>query len=76
MPAPPTARSRSAPATARERIRTYNFPQGRVTDHRINVTLYNLPQIMEGEGLDTIIDALITEHTANLLAAEDTRVHA
>ncbi|MGO9484396.1 MAG: peptide chain release factor 1 [Rhodomicrobium sp.] len=59
-----------------QRIRTYNFPQGRVTDHRVNVTLYNLPQIMEGEGLDTIIDALITEHQANLLAAEDTRVHA
>ena len=59
-----------------QRIRTYNFPQGRVTDHRVNVTLYNLPQIMEGEGLDTIIDALITEHTANLLAAEDSRVHA
>jgi len=59
-----------------QRIRTYNFPQGRVTDHRVNVTLYNLPQIMEGEGLDTIIDALITEHTANLLAAEDSRTHA
>ncbi len=59
-----------------QRIRTYNFPQGRVTDHRINVTLYNLPQIMEGEGLDTIIDALITEHQASLLAAEDNRGHA
>jgi peptide chain release factor 1 len=53
-----------------QRIRTYNFPQGRVTDHRVNVTLYNLPQIMEGDGLDTIIDALITEHQASLLAAE------
>jgi peptide chain release factor 1 len=59
-----------------QRIRTYNFPQGRVTDHRVNVTLYNLPQIMEGEGLDTIIDALITEHQASLLAAEHTSVHA
>ena len=59
-----------------QRIRTYNFPQGRVTDHRVNVTLYNLPQIMEGEGLDTIIDALITEHQASQLAAEDTKVHA
>ncbi len=58
-----------------QRIRTYNFPQGRVTDHRVNVTLYNLPQIMEGEGLDTIIDALITEHQASLLAA-DTTAHA
>jgi peptide chain release factor 1 len=59
-----------------QRIRTYNFPQGRVTDHRVNVTLYNLPQIMEGEGLDTIIDALVTEHQASLLASEDTRAHA
>jgi peptide chain release factor 1 len=53
-----------------ERIRTYNFPQGRVTDHRINLTLYNLPKVMEGEGLSEIIDALVTEHQAALLAAE------
>jgi len=53
-----------------ERIRTYNFPQGRVTDHRINLTLYTLPKVMEGEGLGEIIDALITEHQAELLAAE------
>jgi peptide chain release factor 1 len=53
-----------------ERIRTYNFPQGRVTDHRINLTLYTLPKVMEGEGLKDIIDALITEHQAELLAAE------
>jgi peptide chain release factor 1 len=53
-----------------ERIRTYNFPQGRVTDHRINLTLYNLPKVMEGEGLSEIIDALVTEHQATLLAAE------
>jgi peptide chain release factor 1 len=53
-----------------ERIRTYNFPQGRVTDHRINLTLYNLPKVMEGEGLSEIIDALITHHQAELLAAE------
>ncbi len=59
-----------------QRIRTYNFPQGRVTDHRVNVTLYNLPQIMEGEGLDTIIDALITERQASQLAAVETSVHA
>ncbi len=57
-----------------QRIRTYNFPQGRVTDHRVNVTLYNLPQIMVGDGLDTIIDALITEHQASQLAADT--VHA
>jgi peptide chain release factor 1 len=53
-----------------ERIRTYNFPQGRVTDHRINLTLYNLPKVMEGEALGEIIDALVTEHQAALLAAE------
>jgi peptide chain release factor 1 len=53
-----------------ERIRTYNFPQGRVTDHRINLTLYNLPKVMEGEGLTEIVDALVTEHQAELLAAE------
>jgi peptide chain release factor 1 len=54
-----------------ERIRTYNFPQGRVTDHRINLTLYKLPQIVEGEALGDIIDALVTEHQASLLADED-----
>jgi len=54
-----------------ERIRTYNFPQARVTDHRINLTLYKLPQILEGEALGEIIDALVTEHQAELLAAED-----
>jgi peptide chain release factor 1 len=53
-----------------ERIRTYNFPQGRVSEHRINLTLYKLPQIMEGEALGEIIDALVTEHQAELLAAE------
>ena len=53
-----------------ERIRTYNYPQGRVTDHRINLTLYKLPQVVEGEGLQEIIDALVTEHQAELLAAE------
>jgi peptide chain release factor 1 len=55
-----------------ERIRTYNFPQGRVTDHRINLTLYNLPKVIEGEALGEIIDALITHHQAELLAAEST----
>jgi len=53
-----------------ERIRTYNFPQGRVSDHRINLTLYKLPQVIEGEALNEIIDALVTEHQAALLAAE------
>jgi len=54
-----------------ERIRTYNFPQGRVSDHRINLTLYKLPQIMEGEALGEIVDALVAEHQAAQLAAED-----
>ena len=54
-----------------ERIRTYNFPQGRVSDHRINLPLYNLPKVIEGEALDEIINALITDHQATLLAAED-----
>jgi peptide chain release factor 1 len=53
-----------------ERIRTYNFPQGRVTDHRINLTLYKLPQVLAGEALGEILDALMTEHQAELLAAE------
>jgi peptide chain release factor 1 len=55
-----------------ERIRTYNYPQARVTDHRINLTLYKLPQVLEGEALGEIIDALITEHQAALLSAEET----
>ncbi|MGA1181550.1 MAG: peptide chain release factor 1, partial [Marivivens sp.] len=50
-----------------ERIRTYNFPQGRMTDHRINLTLYELDQIMQGD-IDEIIDALIADHQAALLA--------
>ncbi len=53
-----------------ERIRTYNFPQGRVTDHRINLTLYKLPQVMEGTALGEIIDALVAQHQAELLATE------
>jgi peptide chain release factor 1 len=55
-----------------ERIRTYNFPQGRVTDHRIGLTLYKLEQIIAGEGLGEVIDALIVDHQANLLASEET----
>jgi peptide chain release factor 1 len=54
-----------------ERIRTYNYPQGRVSDHRINLTLYKLPQILEGEALSEIIDALVAENQAAQLAAED-----
>jgi peptide chain release factor 1 len=52
-----------------ERIRTYNFPQGRVTDHRIDLTLYKLPQVLNGE-LDELIHALQQEHQAELLAEE------
>jgi peptide chain release factor 1 len=51
-----------------ERIRTYNFPQGRVTDHRINLTLYKLEEVLSGEALDEIIEALIAEDNAAALA--------
>ena len=54
-----------------QRIRTYNFPQGRVTDHRIGLTLHKLPQVLAGEGLDEVIDALITDHQTRQLAAMD-----
>jgi peptide chain release factor 1 len=50
-----------------ERIRTYNYPQGRVSDHRINLTLYRLGEIMEGD-LDELLGALMSEHQADLLA--------
>lgn len=53
-----------------ERIRTYNFPQGRVTDHRINLTLYKLPQVIAGESLGELVDALTTEHQAAQLAEQ------
>jgi len=55
-----------------ERIRTYNFPQGRVTDHRINLTLYKLDRILAGDELDEIVDALITEDQATRLAEMET----
>ncbi len=54
-----------------ERIRTYNFPQGRVTDHRINLTLHRLPEVLEGPGLGELIDALTAEDQAKRLAAMD-----
>jgi peptide chain release factor 1 len=53
-----------------ERIRTYNYPQGRVTDHRINLTLYQLDKVLSGDALDELIGALITDHQATLLAAQ------
>ena len=54
-----------------ERIRTYNFPQGRVTDHRINLTLYKLEEVLAGNALDELIDALVTDHQAAQLADQD-----
>ncbi len=57
-----------------ERIRTYNFPQGRMTDHRINLTLYKLDKMMLGEALDEVVDALTSEDQAQRLAALDTNV--
>ena len=50
-----------------QRIRTYNFPQGRVTDHRINLTLYNLDEVLAGNALDQLIDALVADHQATLM---------
>jgi peptide chain release factor 1 len=52
-----------------ERIRTYNFPQGRVTDHRVNLTLYKIDKVMEGEALDEVVEALIAADQAERLAA-------
>lgn len=63
-----TRRSLVGTGDRSERIRTYNFPQGRMTDHRINLTLYQLPQIMEGD-LDAIVGALGQEYTADLIAS-------
>ena len=51
-----------------ERVRTYNYPQGRITDHRINLTLYKLEEILKGEMLDKIIEQLIAEEQAEKLA--------
>ena len=55
-----------------ERIRTYNFPQGRVTDHRINLTLYKLERILSGDELSEVVDALVAEDQANRLASLET----
>jgi peptide chain release factor 1 len=54
-----------------ERIRTYNFPQGRLTDHRIGLTLYKLDQIIEGPALEEVVQALVAHHRAELLAEAD-----
>jgi len=66
-----TRRSQVGSGDRSERIRTYNFPQGRVTDHRIGLTLYKLPQVLEGTALDEIVGALITERQAALLAMSE-----
>jgi peptide chain release factor 1 len=59
-----------------QRIRTYNFPQGRVTDHRIGLTLHKLDEILQGTALDDLIDALIADDQASQLAAMDNTAHA
>ena len=70
-----TRRSQIGTGDRSQRIRTYNFPQGRVTDHRIGLTLHSLDLVLEGRGLDEIIDALITEHQTSLLAAVQEEGH-
>ena len=70
-----TRRSQIGSGDRSQRIRTYNFPQKRVTDHRIGLTLHNLDLVLEGSGLDEIIDALITEHQTSLLAAVQEEGH-
>jgi peptide chain release factor 1 len=59
-----------------QRIRTYNFPQGRVTDHRIGLTLHKLDAVLQGTALDELIDALVTDHQASALAAMEEDGHA
>ncbi len=59
-----------------QRIRTYNFPQGRVSDHRLNLTLHKLDQVLDGSALDELIDALITDRQSSQLAALDERARA
>jgi peptide chain release factor 1 len=66
-----TRRSQVGSGDRSERIRTYNFPQGRVTDHRIGLTLYKLGEVLEGVALDELIDALVTERQAELLAMSE-----
>ncbi|HSA67077.1 MAG TPA: peptide chain release factor 1 [Methyloceanibacter sp.] len=70
-----TRRSQIGTGDRSQRIRTYNFPQGRVTDHRIGLTLHSLDLVLEGRGLDEIIDALITEHQTSQLASVQEEDH-
>ena len=69
--APPTGATRSARATAPSASAPTISRKGRVTDHRINLTLYKLDKVIAGDALDEVIDALITEHQARLLAASE-----
>ncbi|TDI58055.1 MAG: peptide chain release factor 1 [Alphaproteobacteria bacterium] len=69
-----TRKSQVGSGDRSERIRTYNFPQNRVTDHRINLTIHKLDQILQGIGLDEIIDALAAEEQAALLAEAEAQV--
>ncbi len=57
-----------------QRIRTYNFPQGRVTDHRINLTLHKLDTVLDGSSLDEFVDALTTDFQASQLADMESNV--
>ena len=66
-----TRRSQVGSGDRSERVRTYNFPQGRVTDHRINLTLHKLDRVLAGEALDEIVDQLVEEDQAQKLAAMD-----
>ncbi|HSB60021.1 MAG TPA: peptide chain release factor 1 [Methyloceanibacter sp.] len=70
-----TRRSQIGTGDRSQRIRTYNFPQGRVTDHRIGLTLHSLDLVLEGRGLEEIIDALITEHQTSQLASVQEEGH-
>ena len=66
----PTASRRSVPATVSERIRTYNFPQNRLTDHRINFTAYNLDQVIQGD-MNALVTALLEADRAAKLGNFD-----
>jgi peptide chain release factor 1 len=65
-----TRKSQVGSGDRSERIRTYNFPQGRVSDHRIELTLYKIEKVMEGTALDEFIDALLAEDRANKLSED------
>ncbi len=68
-----TRRSQVGSGERAEKIRTYNFPQDRLTDHRVGLTVHNLPAVLDGEGLDSIIDAVATSEQARMLSTETSR---